>query len=85
MLIYGINPVLEALRAGRVKELRIVARAEGRVADLVQVLDDRTERVAVCRNQHSSAGANGGRDGAFPVGEEAPNRVLERLGKGQLG
>ena len=29
MLIYGINPVLEALRAGRVKELR-VARARGR-------------------------------------------------------
>lgn len=35
MLIYGINPVLEALRAGRVKELRVVARAGGRVADLI--------------------------------------------------
>ena len=36
MLIYGINPVLEALRAGRVKELRVVARATGRVADLIE-------------------------------------------------
>jgi 23S rRNA (guanosine2251-2'-O)-methyltransferase len=35
MLIYGINPVLEALRAGRVKELRVVAKAGGRVADLI--------------------------------------------------
>ena len=35
MLIYGINPVFEALRAGRVKELRVVARASGRLADLI--------------------------------------------------
>jgi 23S rRNA (guanosine2251-2'-O)-methyltransferase len=35
MLIYGINPVLEALRAGRVKELRVAVRAGGRVADLI--------------------------------------------------
>ena len=39
MLIYGINPVLEALRAGRVRELRVVARAEGRVADLVHAAE----------------------------------------------
>ncbi len=36
MLIYGINPVLEALRAGRVKSLRVSERAAGRVADVVQ-------------------------------------------------
>jgi 23S rRNA (guanosine2251-2'-O)-methyltransferase len=39
MIIYGINPVLEALRAGRVKELRVVARAAGRVADLLDAAD----------------------------------------------
>jgi 23S rRNA (guanosine2251-2'-O)-methyltransferase len=43
MLIYGINPVLEALRAGRVKELRVLARAGGRVADLI----DAAERAGV--------------------------------------
>ena len=32
MLIYGINPVLEALRAGRVRALRVAARADERVA-----------------------------------------------------
>jgi 23S rRNA (guanosine2251-2'-O)-methyltransferase len=36
MLIYGINPVLEALRAGRVKELRVGDRTDGRIAALVK-------------------------------------------------
>lgn len=36
MLIYGINPVLEALRAGRVKHLRVAGRASDRLADLVK-------------------------------------------------
>jgi 23S rRNA (guanosine2251-2'-O)-methyltransferase len=36
MVIYGINPVLEALRAGRVRELRVSERAGGRVSDLVK-------------------------------------------------
>ena len=36
MLIYGINPVLEALRAGRVKALRIADRSGGRIADLLK-------------------------------------------------
>jgi 23S rRNA (guanosine2251-2'-O)-methyltransferase len=39
MLIYGINPVLEALRAGRVEQLRISDRASGRVAELVRTAE----------------------------------------------
>ena len=39
MLIYGINPVLEALRAGRVTELRISERAGDRVADLTKLAE----------------------------------------------
>lgn len=35
MLIYGINAVAEAIRAGRVRELRVVERASGRVAETV--------------------------------------------------
>ena len=35
MLIYGINPVLEALRAKRVATLRLSERAGGRLADVV--------------------------------------------------
>jgi len=33
MLIYGINPVLEALRAGRVTAIRVSPRADDRVSD----------------------------------------------------
>src|SRR5262245_500354 len=36
MLIYGINPVGEALRAGRARELR-VSSSQGRLADLLRL------------------------------------------------
>ena len=36
MLIYGINPVLEALRAGRVKEVRVNDRGGGRLSDVIE-------------------------------------------------
>jgi 23S rRNA (guanosine2251-2'-O)-methyltransferase len=36
MLIYGVHPVLAALQAGRVRELRIADRATGRVAELMK-------------------------------------------------
>ena len=42
MLIYGINPVVEALRAGRVKALRVSERGSvttGRVADVIQAAE----------------------------------------------
>lgn len=39
MLIYGINPVLEALRAGRVRELRVSERAGGRVLDAIKAAE----------------------------------------------
>lgn len=45
MIIYGINPVLEALRAGRVKELRVGEKGSERVRELLAVA--RREGVAV--------------------------------------
>ena len=45
MIIYGINPVLEALRAGRVKELRVGDRADDRLKQLLAVAADRGVRV----------------------------------------
>src|SRR5262245_44810634 len=36
MRIYGINPVLEALRAGRVTALRVSTRADERLTDIVR-------------------------------------------------
>ena len=47
MLIYGINPVLEALRAGRVTSIRVSPRGDDRLAALVKLAEE--SRVAVRR------------------------------------
>ncbi len=39
MLIYGINPVLEALRAGRVTAVHVTDRSDGRLAALVKIAE----------------------------------------------
>ena len=45
MIIYGINPVLEALRAGRVKELRVGDRGGERMRQLLALAAERGVRV----------------------------------------
>jgi len=45
VIIYGINPVLEALRAGRVRELRVGERADDRLKQLLALADERGVRV----------------------------------------
>jgi 23S rRNA (guanosine2251-2'-O)-methyltransferase len=45
MIIYGLNPVLEALRAGRVRELRVAERSGGRMRDVLRLAADRGVRV----------------------------------------
>jgi 23S rRNA (guanosine2251-2'-O)-methyltransferase len=45
MIIYGINPVLEALRAGRVHELRVGSRDSGRMQDVLALAGERGVRV----------------------------------------
>ncbi|HTM02833.1 MAG TPA: 23S rRNA (guanosine(2251)-2'-O)-methyltransferase RlmB [Vicinamibacterales bacterium] len=41
MIVYGINPVLEALRAGRVKELRVSERGGDRLRELLATAHER--------------------------------------------
>jgi 23S rRNA (guanosine2251-2'-O)-methyltransferase len=45
MIVYGINPVLEALRAGRVKELRVGERGGDRLRQVLDVAGERGVRV----------------------------------------
>ena len=45
MLIYGINPVLEALKAGRVKELHVGPRGGDRIAQLLAMASQHGVRV----------------------------------------
>ena len=55
MLIYGLNPVMEALRAGRVRRLRVSPRGDGRMEALLAlaaqqgVSVERAERAALDR------------------------------------
>ena len=41
MLIYGINPVIEALRAGRVTALRVGRRSDERVRAVLRLAEQR--------------------------------------------
>ena len=45
MIIYGINPVLEALRAGRVKEVRVGDRGGDRIRQVLSLAAERAVRV----------------------------------------
>jgi 23S rRNA (guanosine2251-2'-O)-methyltransferase len=45
VIIYGINPVLEALRAGRVRELRVGDRADVRLQRVLALAAERRVRV----------------------------------------
>jgi 23S rRNA (guanosine2251-2'-O)-methyltransferase len=41
MIVYGINPVLEALRAGRVSAIRVGQRGGGRIQELLALANER--------------------------------------------
>jgi 23S rRNA (guanosine2251-2'-O)-methyltransferase len=45
MIIYGINPVAEALRAGRVRRLRVAARGDKRVEEIFTLAREKGVRV----------------------------------------
>jgi 23S rRNA (guanosine2251-2'-O)-methyltransferase len=45
MIVYGINPVLEALRAGRVKELRVGDRGGDRLRHVIELATEQGVRI----------------------------------------
>lgn len=45
MIIYGVNPVLEALRAGRVRELRVLDRGGDRIRQVLDIAAEQGVRV----------------------------------------
>lgn len=59
MIIYGINPVLEALGGGRVARVRVADRDDRRVAEVVRLAEKagvRVERVPVDVLRHAARG-----------------------------
>lgn len=60
MLIYGINPVLEALRAGRVRTLRVGARSDKRLDTVLALARARGVKVERIDPQAVERAARGG-------------------------
>lgn len=86
MIVYGINPVLEALRAGRVRELRIGERADDRVRELLALAserDVRVRRVPADALQRQSQG--GVHQGVVAEVEDVRDYSIEDLVRGAAG
>ena len=60
MRIYGINPVLEALRAGRVTAVRVLPRTNERLASIVALAEQRGIPVRRAKGDELDRFAKGG-------------------------
>lgn len=79
MIIYGINPVLEALRAGRVRELR-VSREGGRVQELLALAAECGVRVRrIPADALDRAARSGVHQGVVAVLEDLRDYSIDEL------
>jgi 23S rRNA (guanosine2251-2'-O)-methyltransferase len=80
MLIYGINPVLEALRAGRVREIRVAERSDTRVQRLISEATSRGVRVRrVTRDELDGAARRAAHQGVVAEAEAQSDATLDDL------
>jgi len=82
VLIYGINPVLEALRARRVTSLRISPRADDRLTTLVRLAEEQdvpVRRVSTDELDRLAGGARHRHQGVIAEMEEAERFSVEDL------
>ena len=93
-LPYWHETIAPAIRSGQ----RVIIAAHGNslralvkylddvlVGDAVEVFHQRAETVAVRRDEHAAAFADCRRDRRVPVGQEARDGFLQRLGERQVG
>jgi 23S rRNA (guanosine2251-2'-O)-methyltransferase len=91
MLIYGINPVLEALRARRVTEIRIASRTDERFAAVLRLADEQGVTVRrVSPDELGRAARGGGSRDAIHQGivadvRESADTTVEDLVAGAQG
>jgi len=82
MLIYGINPVLEALKARRVTSLRIAARADDRIREIERVAASQgvvVRRVDADELDRAAGGSRHRHQGVIAEAAEAAIRDVEDL------
>ena len=83
MVIYGINPVLEALRAGRVRELRVGDRGDGRMKEVLALARERGVRLRrVPSDALDRDSQRGVHQGVVALVEEATDYSVEELVRG---
>src|SRR5256885_13647078 len=89
MLIYGINPVIEALRAGRVTSIRVSSRADDRLSTVVRLAQDKgipVRRVAVADLDRAAGDAGRHRhQGVVADASDASTFSVEELVAGASG
>jgi 23S rRNA (guanosine2251-2'-O)-methyltransferase len=86
MIVYGVNPVLEALRAGRVRELRVGERSGSRFRQLIDLAGERGVRIRrvplVALDRDSRGGVH---QGVIAVVDDVPEYDVEQLVRGADG
>jgi 23S rRNA (guanosine2251-2'-O)-methyltransferase len=87
MIVYGINPVLEALRAGRVTALRVGQRSGGRMQALLDLASERGVKVQRVDGQLLDRLARGGgHQGVVADVDDTPvDYSVEELVRGATG
>ena len=86
MIIYGINPVLEALRAGRVTEVRVGERDGGRLPEVLALARDQGVRVRrVPIEALERASQRGVHQGVVADIDDAPSYSVDDLVRGAAG
>ena len=88
MRIYGINPVIEALRAKRVVAIRVSPRADERLTAVVRLAEERdvpVRRVTVDELDRLAAGARHRHQGVIADVEDATSFSVEDLVIGAKG
>jgi 23S rRNA (guanosine2251-2'-O)-methyltransferase len=86
MIIYGIHPVAEAIRAGRVREIRVAQRADDRLQRLLEEAARHSVRVRyVTRDELDADARRGAHQGVVADVERRTEATLEELAAGTDG
>jgi 23S rRNA (guanosine2251-2'-O)-methyltransferase len=86
MIIYGINPVVEALRAGRVRTVRVSGRADHRVQEVLRLAGTAGVRVTRADPAELDRAARGGlHQGVVADIGEAPDYDVSDLVRAATG
>lgn len=86
MILYGINPVLEAIKAGRAKEILVAQRADDRLQRLLEEAARHSVRVRyVTRDELDHASRRGAHQGVAAEVERRTEATLDDLASSKDG